>query len=154
MPNNEPVTVGPVEIQQLGSCACFNLRKAARTVTQLYDDALRPTGLRATQLPILGVLFAQSPMTVHELSEATAIDRTTLTRSLKPLERDGLIRSRSGGDRRVRELLLTSKGKRGLESAYPLWLAAQNQVRRRLGAVSMDELVGSACRVVEELRSS
>ena len=142
MTSSEPTTVGPAEIQQLGSCACFNLRKAARTVTQLYDDALRPTGLRATQLPILGVLFAHSPMTVHELSEATAIDRTTLTRSLKPLEREGLIHSRPGGDRRVRELLLTSKGKVRLERAYPVWLATQQQVRRRLGAASMDELVG------------
>jgi len=153
MSSNQPDDFGPAELRQFDDCACFNLRKAARIVTQLYDDALRPTGLRATQTPILATLFAHAPLTVAELSERTALDRTTMTRSLKPLERDGLIRSRPGGDRRVRELLLTPRGKRVLKKAYPIWLAVQERVRRRVGASGMDELVGGARRVVAELQS-
>ncbi len=152
MPNAKNTTVGPAQVGQLASCACFNLRKAARTVTQLYDDALRPSGVRATQLPLLAVLRGRAATTVNELAEATAIDRTTLTRSLRPLERDGLIRSRPGGDRRTRELLLTAKGKRQIEKAYPLWLAVHRQVRRRLGAAAMDELVASTRLVVNGLK--
>jgi len=154
MSNEKSDAFGPADLSQFGDCACFNLRKAARIVTQIYDDALRPTGLRATQTPILATLLAHAPLTVAELSERTALDRTTLTRSLKPLERDGLIRSRPGGDRRVRELLLTPRGKRVLEKAYPIWLAVQQRVRRRVGASAMDELVGGARRVVEELQSA
>ena len=92
-------------VQRAGlGCACFNLRKAARAVTQLYDDALRPAGILATQLPLLIATGRLERVTISQLAEAMVMDRTTLTRNLRPLERDGLVRTKPGKDRRVREI--------------------------------------------------
>ena len=77
-------------------CACFNLRKAMRTVTHLYDEALKPAGLRATQFTVLASTRNLGPVSVNQLAEKMVMDRTTLTRNLKPLERDGLIAVRQG----------------------------------------------------------
>ena len=73
-------------------CICFNLRKAARVITQIYDEAFRPTGFRSTQMPLLVATAALGPVTVNRLAEAVVMDRTTLTRNLKPLEKQGLLR--------------------------------------------------------------
>ncbi len=111
-------------------CACFNLRKATRLATQLYDEKLRPVGLRATQFPLLVTIRLLGPVSVNELAEELVMDRTTLTRNLKPLERDGLIESRPGSDRRVREVLLSAHGHQVLKRAHPLWQEAQEEVVR------------------------
>ncbi len=71
-------------------CACFHLRQASRVVTQLYDETLRPTGILGTQLPLLVALRLHGELTVHGLAKALVMDRTTLTRNLKPLQREGL----------------------------------------------------------------
>jgi DNA-binding MarR family transcriptional regulator len=115
-------------------CVCFNLRKAARAVTQVYDAQLKPSGLKATQLSLLAVLASAGPITVKQLAERLVMDRTTLTRNLKPLERDGLIRSSAGEDRRTRSLVLTRKGQAALLRALPLWEEAQTRMLARLGA--------------------
>ena len=96
-------------------CACFNLRKATRVVTQLYDEALKPAGLRSTQFAVLAATRALGPVSVNQLAEWIVMDRTTLTRNLKPLERDGLIAVRAGDDLRVRQVSLTAKGRKTLE---------------------------------------
>ena len=75
----------------LGTCACQQLRKATRVVTQRYDEALRPIGLRSTQLPILVTLAAHGPLFMTDLAESLVLDRTTLIRTLRPLQRRGLI---------------------------------------------------------------
>ena len=75
----------------LATCACLQLRKATRVVTQLYDGALRPIGLRSTQLPILVTLAAHGPLSMTDLAESLVLDRTTLIRTLRPLQRRGLI---------------------------------------------------------------
>ncbi len=116
-----------------GTCACFNLRKASRVVTRLYDEALQPVGILGTQLPLLVGLRALGPATVQALAEMLVIDRTTLSRSLGPLERDGLVRVEPGEDRRERLLALTTKGRRRLERAVPLWKKAQRRIVRALG---------------------
>ena len=84
-------------------CICFNLRKAARVITQIYDEAFQPTGCRATQMPLLVATRAMGPVTVNRLAEAVVMDRTTLTRNLKPLERQGLVKVQTGKDHRERE---------------------------------------------------
>ncbi len=154
MRNDDRADIGQKELRQAASCACFSLRKAARSITQRYDDALRPAGLRATQFSLLAVLRARAPLTVNELADAAATDRTTLTRNLKPLERDGLVRSRAGDDRRVRELLITAKGRRTLANAYPLWRQAQQDLRRLVGASQMNDLVAGAQLVVTNTRGA
>lgn len=115
------------------TCACFNVRKAARAITQLYDDALRPSGLRATQFTLLVFLGGRGPTSVTELADVTVTDRTTLTRNLAILEERGLIEIRPGDDARVRLVELTPAGHRAVAAAVPLWERAQ---------ASLAELVG------------
>ncbi len=116
-----------------GECVCGSLRRAARAVTQLYDEVLRPTGLRITQLGILGATIAMEPITISRLAEATVTDRTTLTRNLKLLEKQGLIRMNSGTDRREREVALTDQGRDAVVKALPHWQKAQTDVVKALG---------------------
>ncbi|MGH8718300.1 MAG: MarR family winged helix-turn-helix transcriptional regulator, partial [Burkholderiales bacterium] len=101
------------------ACVCGGVRRAARAITQLYDDILRPSGLRITQFGILGATMAMSPITLTRLARATVTDRTTLTRNLKLLEQQGLIRIDAGGDRREREISITREGAEALRKAYP-----------------------------------
>ncbi len=115
------------------ACACGNIRQAARAVTQLYDEALRPTGLRATQFGILAATMVMGPLTVTKLAEVTVTDRTTLTRNLKLLAKKGLIRIQRGNDGREREVSLTERGREALAQAYPFWQKAQAHVVKGLG---------------------
>ena len=92
------------------TCACSNLRKAARSITQLYEEALRPLGIRATQFPILMATHGLRAVSVTDLADNLVIDRTTLTRNLAALERQGLVRIAPGEDRRTRLAELTAAG--------------------------------------------
>src|SRR5829696_8230036 len=90
------------------TCACANLRKAARAVTQLFDEALAPSDLRATQFTLLVTSRLTGESTINELAERMAMDRTTLSRNLKPLVRNGLLEVRPGEDGRTRLVRITS----------------------------------------------
>ncbi|SRR5260221_4620640 len=114
-------------------CVCLNVRQAARAVTQLYDGVLRPSGLRAPQVGLLSAIAMAGETTVTRLAEGLIMDRTTLTRNLKPLESHGLIAIESGEDRRTRVVRVTESGRQALTVALPLWQAAQEQVVTRLG---------------------
>ncbi len=116
-------------------CACAGLRRAARAVTRVYDEALRPSGLRVTQFSLMQVLAnARAPLTQGTLGERLALDSTTLSRTLRPLERCGWIRAVPGPDRRERRLALTSAGRRQLERASPHWERTQARLRKQVGA--------------------
>jgi DNA-binding MarR family transcriptional regulator len=117
----------------LSPCVCNTLRMATRAVTQLYDDALRPSGLRVTQFSMLAAIARLGEANLRQLEEALAIDQTTLTRSLGLLERDGLTERVDNPDRRVKAMRLTAKGRARLAAARPLWSQAQDQVLRELG---------------------
>ncbi len=123
------------------SCMCFNLRKSARAITQLYDAALRPVGLRTTQFSLLVGIRLLGTITISRLAEGMVMDRTTLTRNLKPLEKQGLIRTIPGEDRREREITLTGTGQSILAKALPLWKKAQQQVAKELGDIRMARLL-------------
>ena len=112
---------------------CNTLRMVTRAVTQLYDDVLRPSGLRVTQFSILATIGRIGEANLKHLEDTLAIDQTTLTRSLNLLERDGVIERASHPDARIRAMKLTSKGRRALEAARPLWARAQDKVLRELG---------------------
>ncbi len=120
------------ELAKCMECTCFNLRKAARAVTQLYDKALRPTGLRTTQFTLLVGISMLGSVTVTRLAEIGVMDRTTLTRNLKPLERKGLIQITHGKDQRTRVVTMTDEGQKALEQALPLWKKVQADVVKRL----------------------
>lgn len=115
------------------TCACLNVRKAARAVTQLYDEVLQPSGLRATQFDLLVASALAGEATVTQLAEALVMDRTTLTRNLKPLENQGLLTVNAGTDRRKHLVRLTERGRQALATALPYWEQAQDRVVTRLG---------------------
>jgi len=114
-------------------CVCFALRKAARAVSQRYDATLEASGLKATQLSLLAVLAVSGETTITRLAHDLVMDRTTLTRNLKPLERDGLIAVAPGHDRRTRVVALSPRGREALARALPLWRLAQSRMLARIG---------------------
>jgi len=126
---------------KLQDCACFNVRKSARVLTQYYDVALQPIKLRGTQFTILSVLTASSGITMTALADYLVMDRTTLTRNLRPLEKQGLINVRSGNDKRTRLIDLSKKGKDRLEKAIPLWKKAQKKVINYMGSKRFNEFL-------------
>jgi DNA-binding MarR family transcriptional regulator len=138
--------------QEGSSCVSFNIRKAARTVTQLYDERLRPLGIRSTQLSILGKTMALQPVTVTQLAKATLTDRTTLTRNLSLLEKQGLIRLKRGEDRREREVLLTEQGRDLLARVYPIWKEVQVEVAARFGSERLARLLAELSALIEVVK--
>jgi len=114
-------------------CMCASFRRASRALTQLYDDALRPLGLRATQFTILQVLSLAGEVSQGELAQILAMDSTTLTRTLRIMGRQGWIAERRGEDRRERLLRLAKAGRSQFNRALPSWEEAQAQLGRQLG---------------------
>lgn len=141
-------TTGSTRLSRLaaGECLNFNLRKADRAVSQVYDKALAGSGLKSTQFMLLNGVALSGGASISTLAEAMVMDRTTLTRNLAPLERDGLIAIVPGADRRTRAVEITAKGRARLESTLPLWHAAQRRLTRALGTANAD-------RLLEQLRS-
>jgi DNA-binding MarR family transcriptional regulator len=115
------------------SCACHKVRMAARAVTRAYDDALRPVGLRATQLAVMVAVANEGTMSITALAKSISMDRTTLTRNLRPLEKAGLVAIGPEGWRRSRMLEITKQGRIRLREALPYWERAQETLRRKLG---------------------
>lgn len=114
-------------------CLCGSFRRASRALTQLYENALRPTGLRATQFTILQALSLAGEVTQSRLGEILAIDSTTLTRTLEIMDREGWIAERRGEDRRERWLRLAKAGEAQFKRALPAWEKVQSRLRRQLG---------------------
>jgi DNA-binding MarR family transcriptional regulator len=115
-------------------CNCQALRQAARHVTQFYDRCLAPSRLRVTQFSLLARLDREGPLTIGTLAERMVMDRTTLGRTIGPLERDGLIAvARGRADRRNRELQLTDAGRDRLQQARAAWAAAQARFEDAFG---------------------
>ena len=121
------------KIEDCTECVCFNLRMATRAITQVYDRAMQPTGLRATQFPILAVLAIGGPFTITNLSQFLVMDRTTLARNLKPLEKRGFISIARGKDRRTKTVSLTEQGAGAIGDALPRWEKTQKMVVEKLG---------------------
>jgi len=133
-------------------CVCFNLRKAARAVTQLYDSYLRPSGLRATQLTLLLAARGVGPVQISRLAKGAIMDRTTLTRNLRVLERKKLITVRAGLDRRAREVALTDRGQDVLMKAMPLWGKAQAHVQKGISEEVLNRLLEDLTKFVSLVR--
>jgi DNA-binding MarR family transcriptional regulator len=141
-----------------GSCNATAMRKASRRLAKFYDDILEPCGLRATQYAILHELNRrmQAPPTMRELADALVMDRSALGHSLRPLEREGLVRlARSDEDRRRRHVIMTAAGEAKRRQGTPLWQIAQDrfekvfgraeaaQLRRTLLGIARDERLGT-----------
>jgi DNA-binding MarR family transcriptional regulator len=114
-------------------CACVRARRAARALTDLYDAALRPVGLKITQFSVLRTLERMGAVSISALAEEMALDRSTLGRNLLLLRRRGLVRLGEGDDLRERVVELTPRARGLLERAVPCWEQAQAKVDRLLG---------------------
>ncbi|MCK8782921.1 MarR family winged helix-turn-helix transcriptional regulator [Roseomonas sp. NAR14] len=132
-------------------CNCFAVRKAARRVTQLYDQHMAPLGLRAAQFSVLSHLRRLGPLAIGELAAEMAMDRTTMGRALRPLEREGLVAIGPGRDGRTRALSLTDAGLAKLREAVAAWKAAQRQFEAAYGADEAAALRAALGRVVAAL---
>ncbi len=115
------------------SCMGMRVRRAARAVGNFYDLHLKSVGLKGTQFTLLNAIFLNPSITITQLADLLLLNRTTLNRNLKPLERQGLIRISPGEDHRTRILQLTREGRSILQQALPLWLEAQSGVVETLG---------------------
>ncbi len=122
-------------------CMCGSFRRTSRALTQLYEQALRPLGLRATQLTILQVLSRAGEVSQGQLGEMLAMDSTTLTRTLEIMGWQGWIAERRGEDRRERWLRLAKAGKTQLNRALPVWEKVQSGLRRHLGEQAWKNLL-------------
>jgi DNA-binding MarR family transcriptional regulator len=132
-------------------CTCFRIRGAARRVTQIYSKHMAPTGLKISQFSLLGFVSAQGPVSMGRLSDLLATDRTTLTRNLGPLLKDGLIERAQSGDKRRHDLVATAAGRALFKRALPLWAAAEQEVRDAMGAKLTADLHGAIERSMEKL---
>ena len=126
---------------ELTACTCANLRKASRAVTQVYDAALQPTGLKATQFTLLATLATLGDLPLTRLAEALVMDRTTLTRNLKPLVGKGLVDVARDDDQRVRRIGLTPSGRTAFDEALPHWRNAQSRFVEGLGQERLQNLL-------------
>ena len=124
-------------------CACANLRRAARIVTQRYDQQLQPAGIKTTQFTLLQALTRTGSISQGKLGELLGLDSTTLTRTLALLRRKGWIQTKPGQDRREVRLTLTAEGKRKYLSALHYWQSAQRQLRRVLGGAGWTQMMES-----------
>ncbi len=106
-------------------CLCGNARMAARAVTSFYDEGLRPSGLRATQLAVLWAVVAMPGSTIKSIAKCIAMDATTLTRNLRLMAAEGLVELGEGEDRREKAVSPTAKGRRLFAKAMPLWEKTQ-----------------------------
>jgi DNA-binding MarR family transcriptional regulator len=127
-------------LSSLGPCICSQLRRTARKVSSLYDQALAGTSLTITQYALLINIGRAGEIGRSALAAQIGMDRTTLTRNLKPLERDGLITTAESEDRRERLLCLSSEGRRKLRQSYPLWEKAQKEFTSQLGCSTLQAL--------------
>ncbi len=126
------------------NCLCHSLRRAARQATQIYDKAIRPAGIRATQFSLLATLEelgGTDGTTITKLADQMGMDRTTLTRNLSLAETSNWVSVRQGDDLRERVITLTSPGRRKLHEAMPLWKAAQKHALKQFGQKNISDLL-------------
>ena len=129
------------EFRECEGCYCRAVRRAARVITQHYAKHMRPLGLRSTQFTLLVALARSSPIPMNRLATRLAIERTTLTRNLRPLVAKGWVAIEPDEDRRVHNLRLTAAGLAKAREALPLWRAAQKSAPKKLAALRLVEIL-------------
>ena len=128
-------------LQMRDTCLCLHAQRAARTLSRLFDDALRPVGLTSGQFSLLNALNRPDPPSIAPVARLLAMDRTTLTAALKPLERDGFVLiEKDPADRRNRRLHLTDRGLQVLASAVPIWRQLHAAIEAGLSGLDPDNL--------------
>ena len=141
-----------LDLTSVANCTCFNVRRVSRVITQFFDAEVRRHGMRPTQTPILGALQAKSGWEMAELSDWLGMDRTTLLRNLRPLQRDGLVRAKGGGRGGHVALEITEKGRAALAKTLPAWRSAQDKVVAILGKERWSGIIGDLEAVAAKLK--
>ena len=134
------------------TCAGYNLRRASRVVTQVFDSALEPTGLRSTQAAILQMIVATDSNSVADLARELAMDPSTLTRNLQPLVREGLVELVNAPRGRAKLARLTPEGRAKLDQVLVHWKQAQAEFVKRFGSKRWNQLRGELNAVTDVLR--
>jgi DNA-binding MarR family transcriptional regulator len=148
VPPSDPDTLRQLGAGIAATCAGFNLRRASRAVTQHFDHALAPIGLRTTQFTLLGALALGGPVSTNGLAHALVVDRTTLTRNLRLLRDAGLVETRPAPTSREIRFVLSQAGRDVLAQAIPLWREAQNGIVDAFGPGRWPTLVADLDRLV------
>jgi DNA-binding MarR family transcriptional regulator len=145
---------GEAKHPAFSGCTCLRLRKASRRVSQIYDQYLQRHGLTITQYSLLAHLNRLDGVSIGALAEKLIMDPTTLTRNLRPLERQELIRlAADPRDRRSRRLRLTDQGRALLTEARPAWIEAQRHIEDTLGPSAAPALHAALDHMLERLAS-
>lgn len=132
------------------SCYCITLRNASRRLTSLYDEALAPLGINVTQFSQLRNIGRMQPVSLTDLGKRMELDRSTVGRNTKILERMGLVTAASAEDHRESALVLTGDGEVLLGQALPIWEEVQARISRRLGPGGLEEIVSALDMVAED----
>ena len=132
----------PDEFRETQQCLCFGLRRAARIMTQHYERYLRPLGLRATQFTVLATLAQTGPLPMHRLASHLGMERTTLTRNLRPLAAQGWLKLEESEDRRVHLVGITEAGREVARRALPAWRQAHASAGAVLAKLRLPESAG------------
>jgi DNA-binding MarR family transcriptional regulator len=158
-PNTAPAgpVIGGVDVRDVSGCIGLQLRRTGRMTTQMFEAHLQPAGLTVGQFGVMAQLYGGSlwrgPMSMKELANMLGMDPTTLNRTLKPLEAQGfVITAPDSNDRRARCIELTTSGRQRLAQAMPLWRAADDELRRTVGAEAAVALSGLLGLASEKLR--
>lgn len=154
LPSETPDPAVAPASSRSATCTCFGLRRLARRVSRLYDTRLAPHGLRVTQYSLLSILAAGDSATLTALADRLEMDRTTLTRNLRPLVAQGLIAIEPGDDPRARRARLTGPGRERQRAARPAWRQAQREVGSLLGADGVEGLHRAVDEALSRLRAA
>lgn len=130
-------------------CACANLRRAARLVSQMYEEALRPTGVTGPQFTLLQALKLASGISQKQLAELLGTDSTTLTRTLALLRKRGWLSATEAADRRALRLALTRAGEKEYERVLPYWQSAQKRFKQALGDRDWNNMIDAVVHTAE-----
>ncbi|HET6390648.1 MarR family winged helix-turn-helix transcriptional regulator [Hyphomicrobium sp.] len=121
-------------------CYCISLRKAERKLTSVYDDALKPVGVNVAQFSLLRTIEREGPVSLSKIGRLVELDRSTVGRNIKVLERMGVAKTIHGDDQREAVVELTVRGRHILNEGAPLWTQAQRLVEKKLGAAGAKQL--------------
>src|ERR1700761_7808918 len=116
----------PVDFTPTRQCVCTAARRRSRDLTRVFEKAMRGSGVRGTQFTLLATLVQTGPMATTRLADFQGLERTTLTRNLALLVRDGFVRMREGEGRRVRKVTIPPAGEEAARRSYPFWKKAQD----------------------------
>ncbi|MGC9943696.1 MAG: MarR family winged helix-turn-helix transcriptional regulator [Verrucomicrobiota bacterium] len=141
-----------LDLTSVENCTCFNVRRTSRAITQFFDAQVRRHGVRPTQTTILGALRAKNGWSMADLSDWLGMERTTLLRNLRPLQRDGLVSAKSGGRDGHVQVNITQQGRTALANSLPAWRSAQDKVVAILGRERWSAIIRDLEDVVAKLK--